>query len=135
MLLVLLLVCSIHGFRPQADNSYILVSTSKFWFNMRQAINSLLIYNQLKEFGISDANILLMIPEDTACNRKNNRPGTICAYDEQSTPNLYKDVEWDYKRDDVNIKNWIDVMRGKYNRYVEQYINVLDSIISSIENV
>lgn len=63
-----------------------------------------------------------MIPEDTACNRKNNVPGVACAYDGHREPNLYKNVEWDYKRNDVNIKYWIDVMRNKYDRYVLLYL-------------
>ena len=35
----------------------ILVDTSKYWFNSRQATNILLIYHKLKEYGVSDKNV------------------------------------------------------------------------------
>lgn len=38
-----------------------------------------------------------MIPENTACNSKNNRPGIVCPYDNQIHPNVFKNVEVDYK--------------------------------------
>ncbi|CAD8064671.1 unnamed protein product [Paramecium sonneborni] len=119
-MIIFILFTTILCYRPIPQNQYIILSTSKFWFNYRQAINSLLIYQQLKEWRINDDQISLMIPEDTACNRKNSVPGVACAYDGQREPNLHKKVNWDFKRNDVNIKYWIDVMRNKYNRYTPQ---------------
>lgn len=40
-----------------------------------------MIYNTVKGYGVKDENILLMIPENTACNAKNNLPGNVCPYD------------------------------------------------------
>lgn len=118
MILIFTLFLSALAFRPFPENKYLLLSTSKFWFNVRQSINTLLIYQQLKKFGVRDENIALMISEDSACNRRNNIPGFICPFDEQTEPNLFKHVQLDYKKNDVNIKNWIDVFRGKYDRHV-----------------
>lgn len=82
-----------------SDNrlSAILLSTSKFWFNYRQATNVLMIYQTLKKYGVKDEDILLLIPENTACNSRNNEPGIVSPYDGSSTPNLFRDIEIDYK--------------------------------------
>ena len=61
-----------------------------------------------------------MIPENTACNSKNNYPGVVCPHDESSYPNLYRNVEIDYKGNDVSIENWINIWRGKYEKYVHK---------------
>ena len=53
------------------NNWAVLVSTSKFWFNYRHAANTLSFYHAVKEFGIPDANILLMVADDVACNPRN----------------------------------------------------------------
>ena len=76
--------------------------------------------------------ILLLIPENTACNSKNNQPGrqirkiylgVVCPFDNQLYPNIFRNVEVDYKQNDVTIRAWIDIWRGKYSKYVPLWID------------
>ena len=89
----LILITLVYGFKDNIDNKYLVLSTSKFWFNIRQSINVLMIYQSLKDMGVSDDNvyiyiyninvqIILLIPENSACNSKNNKPGIVCPFDD-----------------------------------------------------
>jgi len=40
-------------------------------------------------------------------------------------PNIYRNVEMDYKKNDVSIKTWINLLRGKYNSYVNLQLTLL----------
>lgn len=55
-----------------------------------------------------------MIPENTACNPRNNDPGIVSCYDGSSFPNLYKNFELDYRGLDVNVENILNILRGRY---------------------
>jgi glycosylphosphatidylinositol transamidase (GPIT) subunit GPI8 len=57
------------------DNFYILLSSSKFYFNYRHSSNVLIFYKYLKDRGITDDRILLMLPENHACNARNPMKG------------------------------------------------------------
>lgn len=41
----------------------------------------MMIYHTLRNYGYKDENILLLIPENTACNPRNNDPGVISPFD------------------------------------------------------
>jgi glycosylphosphatidylinositol transamidase (GPIT) subunit GPI8 len=79
----------VHSFGSDHTNNWaVIVSTSKYWFNYRHNSDALTFYHLVKEQGIPDSNIILMIPEDVACTTKNVIPGTV--YNE---PNKYKHNE------------------------------------------
>jgi phosphatidylinositol glycan class K len=59
------------------NNFYVILSTSKFFFNYRHSLNAIIFYQYLKSRGINDDNILLMVPTDHACSSKNAFPGTL----------------------------------------------------------
>jgi len=59
-----------------------------------------------------------MIPENTACNPRNNDPGVLSCFDGTSEPNLYKNIEVDYRGLDVNVDNILNVIRGRYPKNV-----------------
>ena len=61
------------------NNVYLLISTSKFYFNYRHSVNVLTIYEYLKQTGITDDQIILMLPTDHACMPSNIFPGKIHA--------------------------------------------------------
>lgn len=63
-----------------------------------------------------------MMPENTACNCRNNDPGVLSCYDGSSYPNLYKDMEIDYKGLDVNVENILNILRGRYPKEVKNQI-------------
>ena len=66
-----------------------------------------------------------MLPDNTACNPRNNDPGVISCYDGSSHPNLYRNLEVDYKGLDVNVENILNVLRGRYpeNVFFKPFFN------------
>jgi glycosylphosphatidylinositol transamidase (GPIT) subunit GPI8 len=77
-----------------------------------------------------------MIPENNACNSRNNDPGVVSPFDGSSTPNLFRDVEVDYKHADVEVKSFYNILRGRYARYVKKksfFIINLSKIASAIK--
>ncbi len=43
----------------EGDNWYVLLSSSKFYFNYRHTLNTLLFYSYLKEQGVPDSRVSL----------------------------------------------------------------------------
>lgn len=64
------------------------VCTSRFWFNYRHVGNALSMYHTVKQLGIPDSNILLMLADDMACNARNPNKSAIF-YDASYAVNLY----------------------------------------------
>lgn len=107
-----------------ANNYYILLSSSKFFFNYRHSSNVLIFYKYLKDRGISDDKIILMLPENHACNARNNHPGTLFV-ELNHHENMYcDDIEVDYKAEDLTFESILNLMRGRYADNVSKYINV-----------
>ncbi|EMD00673.1 hypothetical protein BAUCODRAFT_29026 [Baudoinia panamericana UAMH 10762] len=59
------------------NNWAVLVSTSRFWFNYRHMANTLSLYRTVKRLGIPDSQIILMLPDDMACNPRNTFSGSV----------------------------------------------------------
>ncbi|EGR28170.1 phosphatidylinositol glycan, putative [Ichthyophthirius multifiliis] len=76
-----------------------------------------MIYDAVRGLGVEDENIILLIPENSACNPRNNDPGIVCPVDEQSEPNLFKNAEIDYKSADVSVKTLSNMLRGRYTKF------------------
>ena len=104
------------------SNWAVLVSTSRFWFNYRHLANVLSLYRSVKRLGIPDSQIILMLPDDMACNPRNAFPGTVYNNADRGL-DLYGDnIEVDYRGYEVTVENFIrlltdrlgeDVPRGK----------------------
>lgn len=77
-----------------------------------------MIYQTLKDYGVKDEDILLLIPENIACNSRNNDPGIISPFDGSSLPNLFRNIEVDYKLNDVEVKSFSNILRGRYPKYL-----------------
>lgn len=60
-----------------SDSWAVIVDTSVFWHNYRHEINALSIYHLLKDSGIPDNRIILMIAEDFTSNKRNSRKGEL----------------------------------------------------------
>jgi len=99
----------------KSNNYVLIVNSSKFWFNYRQTTNSLLLYHYLRDHGIPNENILVMNPENIACSCRNNDPGSITALDGVYEPNLYTNVEIDFRKDDVSLPNILGALRSRYD--------------------
>lgn len=60
-----------------------------------------------------------MNPDNIACNCRNNDPGSITSIDGKYEPNLFRNVEVDFRKDDVNIPNILGAMRMRYDPRVK----------------
>ncbi len=93
------------------NNWAVLVCTSTFWFNYRHVANVLSIYHIVKEMGIADDHIILMLADDMACNARNAIPGTVFNHYDHVL-NVYGggDVEVDYRGAEVTVDNFIRLL-------------------------
>ena len=96
------------------NNFYIILSSSKFYFNFRHTGNSMIFYRHLKDHGIDDSRILLMLPDNHACNARSQEKGHV-RYWMRNNDNFYcDDVEVDYKEDDISFETILNLLRGRY---------------------
>ena len=90
------------------------MSASKFYFNYRHTGNVLAIYKHLKEQGVPDDRIILMLPENHACNPRNDVSGTIEMFLGTGEDFYCDDVEVDFKADDLTYETILNLFRGRY---------------------
>ncbi|GAB7337915.1 hypothetical protein MBLNU457_4303t1 [Dothideomycetes sp. NU457] len=103
------------------SNWAVLVSTSRFWFNYRHLANVLSFYRTVKRMGIPDSQIILMLPDDMACNPRNTFPGTVFNNKERGL-DLYDDkeqegiggIEVDYRGYEVTVENFIRLLTDRW---------------------
>lgn len=97
------------------NNWAVLVSTSRFWFNYRHIANVLSLYRTVKRMGIPDSQIILMLPDDIACNPRNAAPGTVFNNMNQAI-DLYGDlIEVDYRGYEVTVENFIRLLTDRWD--------------------
>jgi phosphatidylinositol glycan class K len=69
------------------------------------------MYRSVKRLGIPDSNIILMLADDSACDPRNPRPGTI--FNGVKKINVYgDDIEVDYRGYEVTVENFLRVLTG-----------------------
>ncbi|KAL1303395.1 hypothetical protein AAFC00_006788 [Neodothiora populina] len=103
------------------SNWAVLVSTSRFWFNYRHLANTLSLYRTVKRLGIPDSQIILMLPDDMACNPRNSFPGSVFN-DKSRGLDLYDDkeeegmggIEVDYRGYEVTVENFIRLLTDRW---------------------
>ncbi|KAL7069380.1 peptidase C13 family protein [Cryptosporidium serpentis] len=123
------------------NNWGLIVSTSRYWFNYRHTANALSFYRLLKDFGIPDERIILMLAEDTACNPRNCFPGKVFV-ETSNSRNLYNSlkqisnnmnyIEVDYKGQQVNVENFLRVLLNKHERHTPKHKRLLTDFNSNI---
>ncbi|KAH6856303.1 gpi-anchor transamidase-like protein [Chaetomium sp. MPI-CAGE-AT-0009] len=95
------------------SNWAVLVCTSRFWFNYRHLANVLSMYRTVKRLGIPDSQIILMLPDDMACNPRNAFPGTVYSNADRAV-DLYGDnIEVDYRGYEVTVENFIRLLTDR----------------------
>lgn len=95
------------------SNWAVLVCTSRFWFNYRHLANVLSMYRTVKRLGIPDSQIILMLPDDMACNPRNAFPGTVYSNSDRAV-DLYGDnIEVDYRGYEVTVENFIRLLTDR----------------------
>ena len=100
------------------SNWAVLVSTSRFWFNYRHLANVLSLYRTVKRLGIPDSQIILMLPDDMACNPRNAFPGTVYNNADRAL-DLYGDnIEVDYRGYEVTVETFIRLLTDRLDEDV-----------------
>ena len=108
------------------SNWAVLVSTSRFWFNYRHMANTLSLYRTVKRLGIPDSQIILMLPDDMACNPRNTFSGSVFN-DKSRSLDLYDDkgeegqtvegmggIEVDYRGNEVTVESFIRLLTDRW---------------------
>jgi glycosylphosphatidylinositol transamidase (GPIT) subunit GPI8 len=125
MLLALLATVLTVAVATHTSNWAVLVSTSRFWFNYRHLANTLSLYRTVKRLGIPDSQIILMLPDDMACNPRNSFPGSVFN-DKSRQLDLYDDkgtnkdmagmggIEVDYRGNEVTVENFIRLLTDRW---------------------
>lgn len=96
------------------NNWAVLVSTSRFWFNYRHLANTLSLYRTVKRLGIPDSQILLLLPDDMACNPRNAFPGTVYSNADRQTDLYGTNIEVDYRGYEVTVENFIRLLTDRW---------------------
>jgi len=108
LLLVVFLVEAEH-----TSNWAVPVSTSRFWFNYRHLANVLSLYRTVKRLGIPDSQIILMLPDDMACNPRNAFRGTVYNNADRAL-DLYGDnIEVDFRGYEVTVENFMRILTDR----------------------
>jgi len=96
------------------NNWAVIVDTSIFWFNYRHIANTLSLYRTVKELGIPDDQIILMLADDMACHSSNRLKAQM--YNNKNRQiELYGDqVEVDYRGNEVTVKNFLRVLLDRH---------------------
>ncbi|KAI4746315.1 hypothetical protein E4T50_03330 [Aureobasidium sp. EXF-12298] len=115
--LLLIAVCICACSATHTSNWAVLVSTSRFWFNYRHLANTLSLYRTVKRLGIPDSQIILMLPDDMACNPRNSFPGSVFN-DKSRDLDLYdamgSGIEVDYRGYEVTVENFIRLLTDRW---------------------
>ncbi|KAL8798286.1 MAG: hypothetical protein Q9182_006798 [Xanthomendoza sp. 2 TL-2023] len=95
------------------SNWAVLVSTSRFWFNYRHLANVLSLYRTVKRLGIPDSQIILMLPDDMACNPRNAFPGTVYNNADRALDLYGNNIEVDYRGYEVTVEAFIRLLTDR----------------------
>ncbi|KAK3071264.1 glycosylphosphatidylinositol anchor biosynthesis [Teratosphaeriaceae sp. CCFEE 6253] len=133
-LLALLLALPSPTAATHTSNWAVLVSTSRFWFNYRHMANTLSLYRTVKRLGIPDSQIILMLPDDMACNPRNTFAGSVFndksrdldLYDQKkdaegggstgddAAQGMPAGIEVDYRGNEVTVESFIRLLTDRW---------------------
>ncbi|XP_067286259.1 legumain-like [Pseudorasbora parva] len=88
----------------------LLVAGSKDWENYQHQANVCALYQIIKQHGIPDEQIVVMMYDDIAHNPKNPANGDILSVVDNS--NVYLGVPKDYTRESVTPENFLAALQG-----------------------
>ncbi|TQS34535.1 hypothetical protein Golomagni_05077 [Golovinomyces magnicellulatus] len=132
LIVLFVLVASTLTSTEHTSNWAVLVSTSRFWFNYRHLANVLSLYRTVKRLGIPDSQIILMLPDDMACNPRNAFPGTVYSNADRAV-DLYGDnIEVDYRGYEVTVENFIRLLTDRVDEEMPRSKRLLTDDRSNI---
>nr|BAN20656.1 gpi-anchor transamidase [Riptortus pedestris] len=88
----------------------LLVAGSRGWGNYRHQADVCHAYQILIKHGVNPDRIIVMMYDDVANNRLNPRKGQLI--NKPDGPDVYKGVKIDYREEDVNVKNFKNILLG-----------------------
>ncbi|CAI7931178.1 unnamed protein product, partial [Closterium sp. NIES-54] len=66
------------GIETGSSNVWVvLVGSSRNWLNYRDNANTLALYRSVRDLGVSDERIILMLADNMPCNPRNPHPGRV----------------------------------------------------------
>ena len=99
---------------PQRSNWAVVVDASRYWFNYRHAANALGFYRELRDLGIPEDHIVLMLADDVACSPRNGYPAQVFLSQEHAR-NVYGDaVQVDYRGPEVTVRTLLGLLEGRH---------------------
>ena len=112
----------------------VLVSTSRYWFNYRHTANALSIYRIVKAAGVPDSNILLLLPDDYACQPRNGPHAASMFNSASHSFNLYSDddVEVDYRGAAVTVESLLRLLTGRHSQHTAKRQRLLSDERSNV---
>eukprot|EP01138_Halocafeteria_seosinensis_P014733 gb/GECG01015040.1/.p1 GENE.gb/GECG01015040.1/~~gb/GECG01015040.1/.p1 ORF type:complete len:406 (+),score=32.47 gb/GECG01015040.1/:1-1218(+) len=109
---LLLTIGEITAQDEDADRWAVLVDTSRYFFNYRHTSDVMAMYQNLREAGLPDSRIVVMIADDASCNPRNPMPGQLYL-NSSHKHNLLRCDQWvDYRGRDVTPRTLLDVLTG-----------------------
>jgi legumain len=88
----------------------LLTAGSNQWYNYRHQADVCHAFQVLREHGIPESNIVVMMYDDIAPNQENPTPGIII--NKPGGKDVYKGVPKDYTQDEVTPENFLKVLAG-----------------------
>ncbi len=112
---------------PEKEGLWALIlAGSSGWSNYRHQADALAQYSLLKDNGLTDDRIILIIEDDIAYNPSNSIPGVV--RNVPDGPNLYThNVEIDYKTSQLSVYDIIDILKGHESEHLPDVISSTDS--------
>jgi len=96
---------------PKAGTWALIVALSSDWSNYRHQADALAQYQLLRANGVPDERIVLVLADDLAGNASNPEPGVV--RNVAGGPNLYTNLQIDYRLGQVTAGNLLDILAGK----------------------
>lgn len=94
-----------------SDNFWAVIgSFSRNWVNYRHQADALTVYRFLKERGVPDDHIILLVNDDITEDKKNTKPGEV--FHTPGTEEVRKQADPDYIGEQVNKQMLMDVLSG-----------------------
>lgn len=100
----------------------LIVATSFGWENYRHQADALAQYHLLRNNGLDDENIILILADDIAAHTENPAKGVI--QNDTDGDNLYDSVEIDYRLNELTCDDYFSILLGQES---EQTPIVLES--------
>ncbi|CAB3397543.1 unnamed protein product [Caenorhabditis bovis] len=96
--------------RSDGETFVVLVAGSNGWYNYRHQADVAHAYHTLKNHGIPDENMIVMMYDDVANHKMNPYKGKL--FNKPHGKDLYKGLKIDYRGDSVTPDNFLNVIKG-----------------------